>query len=51
MSTLCAARPDNGELMFAAVSEEPAAWDAIELGAATGELETLLAIGQAICLN
>ena len=37
--------------MFAAVGEEPAAWDAIELGAATAELETLLAIGQAIGLN
>ena len=48
---LTATSPDNGELIFAAVSEEPAAWDAIELGAATAELEALLAIGQAIGLN
>ena len=48
---LTAASPDNGELMFAAVGEEPAAWDAIELGAATAELAALPAIGQAIGLN
>ena len=48
---LTTASPENGELMFAAVGEEPAAWDAIEPGAATAGLAALLAIGQAICLN
>ena len=37
--------------MFTAAGEEPAAWDAIEPGAASAELAALLAIGQAIDLN